>query len=218
LDITLVVLMLSFEESHACVVREVTLSRVKPATEVVALDASAGRILAEEAVADRDYPALNRSVRDGFAVRSVDLPAELKVIGESRAGGIIEVMLGAGEAVEIITGAPVPAGADCIVMVEHVQRKGDLVTVTVAPAGQFISFRAEEAAAGQRLLPAGKRIAYSDVALLAATGHAHVKVYAKPRVAILPTGDELVPVAGTPKPHQVRNSNAHSLAAQVIRT
>jgi molybdopterin molybdotransferase len=118
--------------------------------------------------------------------------------------------------VEIMTGAPVPAGADCVVMVEHVQRKGDLVTVAAAESGQFISFQGEEAAAGQSLLPAGKRIAYSDVALLAATGHAQVKVYAKPRVAILPTGDELVPVAGTPKPHQVRNSNAHSLAAQVI--
>jgi molybdopterin molybdotransferase len=209
--------MLSFEQAHACVVREVTLARIEPKIELVALDLSSGRILAAEAVADRDYPALNRSVRDGFAVRSADLPGQLRVIGESRAGSVFHGTLGAGDAVEIMTGAPVPDSANCVVMVEHVQRDGDLVTVGAARAGQFISFRAEEAVAGQRLLPVGKRIAYGDVALLAASGHAQVKVYSKPRVAILPTGDELVSVSGTPKDHQVRNSNAHSLAAQVIR-
>jgi molybdopterin molybdotransferase len=210
--------MLSFEDARACVVREVTKWRKQPQVESVALDTAAGRLLAASALADRDYPALNRSVRDGFAVRSTDLPGRLKVIGESRAGGMFSGEVGFGEAVEIMTGAPVPAGADAVVMVEYVEREGDFVTVAKpAATGQFISFRGEEAAAGQKLLPLGKRIGYADVALLAATGHALVSVFAKPRVAILPTGDELVPVAGTPRDHQIRNSNAHSLAAQVVR-
>lgn len=218
MDITLVLRMLSFEEAHARVVQEVTVARVEPKIELVPLDISAGRILAMDVVADRNYPALNRSVRDGFAVRSADLPGHLKIIGEARAGGIFDDELGPGDAVEIMTGAPVPASADCVVMVEHVERDGATVRIaSAAPVGQFISFRGEEASAGQPLLPVGKRIAYSDIALLAATGHAQVQVYTKPRVSILPTGDELVPVSGTPKDYQVRNSNAHSLAAQVIR-
>ena len=210
--------MLSFEEAYERVVREVTLAYKQPRVETVALDASAGRILAKAALADREYPAQNRSVRDGFAVRSADLPGQLRIIGESRAGSTFRGELAQGDAVEIMTGAPVPASADCVVMVEHVQRTGDLVAIEVpAPPGQFISFRGEEAAKGQLLVPPGKRITYGDIAVLAASGHAQVEVYAKPRVAILPTGDELVPVAATPKDNQVRNSNAHSLATQVIR-
>jgi molybdopterin molybdotransferase len=218
LDITLVVPMLSFEDARACVVREITQSRSQPRIETVALDTAAGRLLAAATLADRDYPTLNRSVRDGFAVRSADLPGTLKIIGESRAGGNFDGKVGSGEAVEIMTGAPVPAGADAVVMVEHVERDGDFVTASKPSAvGQFISFRGEEALAGQELLSVGKRIRYGDIALLSATGHAQVSVFAKPRIAILPTGDELVPVAGTPKDHQVRNSIALSLAAQVVR-
>jgi molybdopterin molybdotransferase len=214
--------MLSFEDARACVVREITKSRKQPRVESIALDNAAGRLLAVATVADRDYPTLNRSVRDGFAVRADDVPGKLKVVGESRAGGIFAGQVGVGEAVEIMTGAPVPSGANAVVMVEHVERDvehdGDFVTVPkAAVSGQFISFRGEEAVAGQELLPVGKRIRYGDIALLAATGHAQVDVFAKTRVAILPTGDELVPVAGTPRDHQVRNSNAHSLAAQVVR-
>jgi molybdopterin molybdotransferase len=210
--------MLSFEHARACVVREITKSRKQARVETLALDTAAGRLLAVATLADRDYPTLSRSVRDGFAVRSGDVPGKLKVIGEARAGGMFAGQVGVGESVEIMTGAPVPAGADAVVMVEHVERDGDFVMVPKpAATGQFISFRGEEAVAGQELLPVGKRIRYADIALLAATGHAQVSVFAKPRVAILPTGDELVPVAGTPKDHQVRNSNAHSLAAQVVR-
>jgi molybdopterin molybdotransferase len=221
--------MLSFEEARACVVREITKHRAHPRTESVALDAATGRVLADAALADRDYPALNRSVRDGFAVRSSDLPGQLNIIGESRAGGSLPANPGPGEAVEIMTGAPVPTGADCVVMVEHVMvehvmvehggRNGNLVIIDKAAlAGQFISFRGEEATLGQQLLPAGKMISYSDIAVLAATGHACLNVFAKPRVAILPTGDELVAVAATPKDFQVRNSNSHSLASQVVRS
>ena len=210
--------MLSFDQARACVLREITNELVRPPIENVALDAATDRVLAEAALADRDFPALNRSVRDGFAVRSADLPGLLKIIGESRAGGSFTGRPAPGEAVEIMTGAPIPVGADCVVMVEHVRRDGDLVTIDkAAPAGQFISFQGEEAAVGQQLLPAGKAISYSDIAVLAATGYARVNVFARPRVAILPTGDELVAVGATPRDFQVRNSNAHSLASQVMR-
>jgi molybdopterin molybdotransferase len=211
--------MLSFEAAYASVVQEVTQARSHPAIESVALDAAHGRVLAEPCHADRDYPALNRSVRDGFAVRSADLPGQLRIAGESRAGGSFAGTVEPGAAVEIMTGAPIPSGADCVVMIEHVESDSSTVSISApAPPGQFISFCGEEARAGQLLIPAGKRLAFTEIALLASTGHPQVSVYAKPRVAILPTGDELVPITETPFPHQVRNSNAHSLAAQVIRS
>ena len=91
---------------------------------MVSIDLSLGRILAANVTADRDYPPVNRSVRDGFAVRALDLPGPLKATGEVRAGGYFEGQVGSGEAVEIMTGAPVPSGADCVVMIEHVERDG----------------------------------------------------------------------------------------------
>jgi molybdopterin molybdotransferase len=210
--------MLSFVEARERVIQEILQNRALPGTEMIAFDAAPGRILAAPAQADRDYPALNRSVRDGFAVRSSDLPGKLEIIGESRAGSNYPGTVGAAQAVEIMTGAPVPAGADCVVMVEHVTVEGNTVTVpNSAPARQFISFQGEEAACGEELIPIGRRVTYTDIALLATTGHAQVAVYQTPRVAILPTGDELVPVHEAPAAHQIRNSNSHSLAAQVIR-
>lgn len=210
--------MLSFEIARERVIHEISHGRALPNPETVALDAAPGRVLASPAHADRDYPAMNRSVRDGFAVRSSDLPGKLEIIGESRAGSTFPGAVGPGQAVEIMTGAPVPDGADCIVMVEHVTVEGKSVNIpNPAPVGQFISFRAEEAVSGQALIPVGRRITYTDIALLATTGHAEVAVYRKPRIAILPTGDELVPVDEAPAGHQIRNSNSHSLAAQVIR-
>jgi molybdopterin molybdotransferase len=116
-----------------------------------------------------------------------------------------------------MTGAPIPEGADCVAMIEHVRVHQTKVSIPAAPPGQFISFRGEEAVQGQLLIPTGRMIDYTGIALLAATGHAEIEVYRQPTVAILPTGDELVPVSQTPKEYQVRNSNAHSLAVQVAR-
>src|SRR5580700_4657111 len=107
------------------VLREVCAGRVLPATELVSLDACANRVLAQDIAADRDYPPFNRSVRDGFAVRSGDVPGRLRVIGEVQAGRQFEGSVKAGEAVEIMTGAPVPHGADAVVMVEHCLRHED---------------------------------------------------------------------------------------------
>jgi molybdopterin molybdotransferase len=208
----------TFEDARRCVVETVRAARVTPAVENVALEAAAGRVLAQPVAADRDYPALARSVRDGYAVRAGDLPGELDVIGEVRAGDSYAGEVGARQAVEIMTGAPVPRGADAVVMLEYVRREGTRVIVAQsAQAGQFINPQGSEARAGQILLHSGKRLDYSDVALLAAAGSETVTVYAAPRVTIIATGDEIVPVGETPRDFQIRNSNVYSLAAQVAR-
>jgi len=192
--------------------------RAAPPSESVALEAAAGRVLAEPIAADRDYPALARSVRDGYAVRAIDLPGELEVIGEVRAGESFSGEVGAHQAVEIMTGAPVPRGADAVVMLEHVRREGARVVAgQSAASGQFINPQACEARAGEILLHPGKRLDFTDIAMLAAAGKQIVAVYAAPRVAILATGDEIVPLAATPRDFQIRNSNVYSLAAQVAR-
>ena len=193
-------------------------ARTAPPAETVALEAAAGRVLAEAIAADRDYPALARSVRDGYAVRAIDLPGEFEVIGEVRAGEIFSGEVGAREAVEIMTGAPLPRGADAVVMLEYVRREGPrMIAEQSAAAGQFINPQASEARAGEILLQPGKRLDFTGIAMLAAAGRKRVPVYAAPRVAIIATGDEIVAVAETPRDFQIRNSNVYSLAAQVAR-
>ena len=186
--------------------------------EDVALDAAAARVLAVDVAADRDSPALDRSARDGYAVRAADLPGELAVIGEVRAGERFVGAVGPGQAVEIMTGAPVPAGADAVVMVEDTHAGNGRVRIDrgVQPA-QAINRRGSEAAAGEIVLRAGTRLDYTGIAALAAFGHSRVAVYRRPTVAIVATGDEIVEVEETPADFQIRDSNAHSLAAQVAR-
>ncbi len=210
---------ISFQEARALVIHQVTLGRANPAAERVDLLDALGRVIAQKVYADRDFPALNRSVRDGFAVRSQDLPARLKVIGEVRAGDLFAHRLNAGEAVEIMTGAPIPQGADAVVMVEHVTRDGGWICYDKsAEAGQFVSVQGEELRGGAEIYAPGKRLDYTDIALLASVGCASVDVYSKPRVAIIATGDEIVGVdSQSPAAFQIRNSNAYSLAAQVRR-
>jgi molybdopterin molybdotransferase len=201
------------------VLREVRAARITPATEEASLAASAGRILGENVPADRDYPPFNRSVRDGFAVRADDVPGRLRLIGEVRAGERFEGAVRRGQTVEIMTGAPVPEGADAVVMVEHTVRHDDgtIETDRTASPGLNIAAAACEARAGQVVLTPGTRIDYTAVAWLATIGRTAVGVYARPRVAILATGDEIVGVAEAPATHQIRNSNTYSLAAQVRR-
>lgn len=210
-----VVAPLTFSEARAIVLHNV---HATPPPEEVGLDCAAGRVLAAEIDADRDIPALARSVRDGFAVRSGDIPGELAIIGEVRAGDRFTGSVGPGQAVEIMTGAPIPDGADAVVMVEHTTRSGDRVSIgSAADPGQFINPRGCEAEAGETILRPGRRLDYTGVAFLAASGRPTVEVYRKPVVAIVATGDEIVQVDETPLPHQIRNSNAWSLAAQVAR-
>ena len=209
---------LSFVEARRTVIETVRSLRTLPLVETALLSHACGRVLAEDIAADRDSPAVSRSVRDGFAVRSADVPGRLRVIGEVRAGDRFRGAVGNGEAVEIMTGAPVPQGADAIVMVEHTHREDGLVIIDrPAEPRQFINPQGCEATRGQTVLRAGKRLDYTDIAMIAAFGRPWVSVYRKPNVAIIPTGDEIVAVADIPTDFQIRDSNAWSLAAQVER-
>jgi len=211
--------VLTFLDARAAVLREVGAQRAVPVLESVAVEDSPGRVLAEDITADRDYPPFNRSVRDGFAVHSIDMPGRVRIVGEVRAGETFKGVVRSTEAVEIMTGAPLPEGADAVVMVEHCTRleDGRMECDHSAAPGSNVAPAACEARAGTTILPRGNRIDYTSVAWLATTGHVRVSVYAKPRVAILATGDEIVGVNETPAAHQIRNSNSYSLAAQVRR-
>ncbi len=210
---------LSFTDARSTVLREVRAHRVLPAAEIVHIEACEGRVLAEDIPADRDYPAFNRSARDGFAVRSEDIPGRVRIIGEVRAGERFSGPIEPGETVEIMTGAPVPEGADTVLMVEYAVRHPDGIVETdrAEPAGTNIVPAACEARNGIVVLQKGTRIGYTSVAWIATTGHMRVSVYYRPKVAIIATGDEIVGIAETPAAHQIRNSNAYSVAAQVRR-
>jgi molybdopterin molybdotransferase len=209
---------LTFEQARQCVLKELRAARPEPKIELVGLSEAAGRVLAEPITSDRDYPALSRSVRDGFAVRAADLPGDLFIIGEVRAGEAFAGEVQPGEALEIMTGAPLPRGADSVVMVEHCTVAGDRVNVPRTLAlGENVSPKASQAAENQVLLEAGQRLGFAEIGLLAMVGSTKVPVYSRPQVAILATGDEIVEVNQTPLDYQVRNSNVESLAVQVKR-
>jgi molybdopterin molybdotransferase len=192
----------------------------RPAQEVALVDAL-GRVLSEPIVADRDQPPFPRSTRDGFACRAADLTAALPldIIGVIRAGEALERTLSPGEAVEIMTGAPVPEGADCVVMVEHADRDGNRLRLTAGRSirtGENIVPRGAEAREGEAILAPGTRLSAAQIGAAAACGASRPSVFDRPRVAIVATGDELVEVDQTPAIRQIRNSNSYSLAAQVI--
>jgi molybdopterin molybdotransferase len=190
-------------------------------SQLVELLSALGMVLAEPVHADRDQPPFARSTRDGFACRAADLEgdAAVEVVGSIRAGDAATIDVTAGHAVEIMTGAPVPGGADCVVMVEHVEREGDMLHLAAGRRmvpGENIVPMGAEARAGAVILPAGTRIFPAQVAAAAACGAAHLSVFARPRIAIVATGDELVEVDQKPLLQQIRNSNSYSLAAQVV--
>lgn len=179
-----------------------------------------GRVLAEPITADRDFPPFRRAARDGYAVRAADLasvPASLELVGEIKAGAADDIgPLQAGQAVSIMTGAAAPEGADAVVMVEHTSRAGTRVEIKKGiAAGENIVPAGSEAKRGEQLLSPGTRLDHAAVALAAACGRARVVSYAKPRIAVLSTGDEVVDIDVPPGPHQIRNSNSYSLAAQI---
>jgi molybdopterin molybdotransferase len=257
--------VLSFETAYEVVrerCRKILQSGEVQSEEVLLLQAL-GRVLAEPIVADRDFPPFPRATRDGFALRAQDLQSgttTLRVVGQVRAGDTYDLPVASGEAVEIMTGAAVPAGADVVVMVEYTERKisetnhtghegtqrnsgenavdddqildisGDQKSTTEnkrveelveikrsASAGDNIVPAGAEARADQELLPRGTGMGPAQIAMAAAAGKASVKVYRKPRVAILSTGDELVDVVEKPGASQIRNSNSYSLAALVAK-
>lgn len=211
--------VLSFEQADETV-RQYCRNLPQPQSESVGLIASLGRVLAEEVKADRDFPPFPRSTRDGYAVRAADVakvPAKLRVVGQIKAGGTFAGSVQPGQAVEIMTGAAVPEGADAVVMVEYSSAGGDQVEIQRAvSAGENVVPAGAEARAGDVLLHPGTRLRPAEIAMAAAVGKANLIVYRKPRVAVLSTGDELVDVSETPSAHQIRNSNSYSLCAQVI--
>ncbi len=193
-----------------------------PRRESVPLARAAGRVLAEEIVADLDLPPFSRAAMDGYAVRAADVsrvPADLPVAVEIFAGDSPEAPLPPGTAARIMTGAPVPPGADAVVMVERTERlPGGGVRLHHAPAaGEHVCPGGEDVRAGERLLPPGRRIRPAEIAVLAAAGVTEVPVHAAPRVAVGTTGDELVPPDRVPGPGGIRNANTPSLAARIRR-
>ena len=215
--------VLSFEDARRVVEEQAALLPLA-AVESVDLLSAAGRVLAQPVTADRDLPPFPRSTRDGYAVRSADLsqlPATLNVIGEIKAGEDLEKIpanIGSGQTASIMTGAPVPAGADAVVMVEYTSLRDTQVEITRSvAAGENIVPRGGEARAGSLLIDRGALLNEAAIALAASVGKSQLQVYRRPRVAVLTTGDEIVDVDATPGPTQIRNSNSYSLAVQIRR-
>ena len=210
----------SFEEARHLV--EEHAERLRPRSkELVDLLDSGGRILAENGAAARNCPPCPPAARDGYEVRGADLaqlPASLAVIGEIKAGAAPESIPGLqpGQAAAIMTGAPAPTGADSVVMIEYTSRHGDRVEITKGlDAGDNVVAVGSEAKRGDRLLFQGMRLDYAAISVAASVGRVHLLVYAKPQVAVLATGDEIVDIDLHPGPSQIRNSNTYSLAAQI---
>jgi molybdopterin molybdotransferase len=189
------------------------------AAESIALADALGRILAEDTIADSDLPPFNRAQMDGYAVRAADVantPAPLRIVGESAAGSGWHHEMKAGEAVRIMTGAPVPVGADAVQQVEltrEVDSGGIVEILESVEAGRSIVRRANEIKAGETVLRAGEDINAAMIATLASFGYAKVKVGKRPRVAVMATGSELVDVDHKPGPDQIRDSNNYTIAA-----
>jgi molybdopterin molybdotransferase len=189
--------------------------------EEIPFQSALGRILAETLVATCDIPPFDRSALDGYALLAADVqhaPVGLTIVGESRAGVGMSGGVKQGEAVAIMTGAPVPEGADCVQMVELSQLSDDGAKVTIlrpVQAHDNIAPRGSEARAGEIVLDVGHRLGPAEIAVMATFGYRRVKVYRHPSVAIVATGDELVELEQTPRPDQIRNSNAYCLASQL---
>jgi len=210
--------MLSYEQARNRLIEEIGKKKGPRATAVVSVWDALGLVLAQEVRTDREYPPFDRSTRDGYALRSKEAgpAAQLKCVGEIKAGDTVREALAAGTCLQIMTGAAVPAGADAVVMIEHTTREGDLVRFErVVELGQNIVPRGSEAAAGQSILTPGMRLGYAELALAAQVGGVRLECAQRPRVAILSTGDEVVLIDESPGEFQIRNSNSVSLAAQV---
>jgi molybdopterin molybdotransferase len=183
--------------------------------ERVRLAQAIGRVLAEDVAAVRDQPPFNASAMDGWAVRAADSPGELKIVGESAAGRGYEGSVGPGEAVRIFTGAALPDGFDAVVIQEEAERSGDVVRVPQVDAGHFIRPAGGDFKAGALLLERGARIDPWRLSLAASAGRAEVSVGARPRVALLSTGEEIVEAPAAPGRFQIYDSGAPGLAAMV---
>jgi molybdopterin molybdotransferase len=209
--------MISADEALAQVLGSVSTLGV----ERVSIRDALGRILAEEIRSSRDIPGFENSAMDGYAVRAADVsavsessPKRLRVVETIAAGSMPTVRLKAGEAARIMTGAPVPEGADSIVPVERTRSSDGVVEIMKEPTlGEFVRPRGEDLRVGETVMAPGKRLSPSDIGMLASLNHAMVDVWRRPRVSIVSTGDELVDVDQVPSGAQIVNSSAYALAA-----
>lgn len=207
--------MLSYSEALKSV-----LTRVPPARSVrVALEAARGRVLAEPVAADLDSPPFEKALMDGYALRSEDVgraPVALRVVGRVAAGQVAPMRLQAGQAVQIMTGAMLPEGADAVQRIERTETAGRDEVRILEPVrpGENMAPRGQEVRKGQTVLEPGRPLGPAELGVLAAVGKEFVQVYEAPRVAVIPTGDEIVEVGVTPGPGQIRNSNGPMLRAQ----
>ncbi len=186
-------------------------------SEHVRLGDAVGRVLAEHIVADSDMPPFDRSQMDGYAMQADDVrrvPARLKIVGESAAGRGWHKKVRSGEAIRIMTGAPLAPGTDAIQKIELTNEESDVVVINEpTDVGRYVVRKGSEIKKGERLFAPGERIDEKMIASLAAFGYANVKVSTRPKVAILGTGTEIVPVEQKPGRDQIRNSNSLMLRA-----
>ncbi|MDZ7777976.1 MAG: gephyrin-like molybdotransferase Glp [Bacteroidales bacterium] len=183
-------------------------------TETVELEKTPGRVLRENVVADMQMPPFDKSAMDGYACRRQDLDKKLEVLEVIQAGMLPEKTIGAGQCAKIMTGAAVPAGADCVFMIEYA---GETTTGKVRFTGtntkNNICYRGEDYTAGNVLIKKNIVIKPAHVGIMASAGYSRVKVSPKPRIAIIATGTELIESSGKPGPGQIRNSNSPQIAA-----
>jgi molybdopterin molybdotransferase len=200
--------------------RDKVLSQIQPLPPLeLPLTDAYGCVAAADLISPVDLPEFASSAMDGYAVRAADVadassssPAELKVVGRALIGRRPDATVGSGEAVRIATGAPIPAGADCIVPIENAEDLEDRVRLyEAAPEGRHVRPRGEDVREGDVLVPARKRLGAPELGLLANAGVPHPLVHPRPRVIVLSTGDELIPPTETPDFGQVRDSNAYTL-------
>lgn len=196
----------------------------RQAIERVALDDSLGRVLGESVVSPEDLPARARSTMDGFAVRAADtfgasdaVPALLETVGRVAMGILSDISITKGQAVEIPTGGFLPEGADAVVMVEYANSLGGNEIEVTRPVtkGENVLEKAGDVARGESVLQAGRRLRPQDIGILAGLGITEITVFKRPRVAIISTGDEIVAVAETPSPGQVRDINSYAVRGLV---
>ncbi|MGB7844517.1 MAG: gephyrin-like molybdotransferase Glp [Candidatus Acidiferrum sp.] len=210
--------MLSFIDARQLVITQSKTHASPRPTLSLSVSDALGYVLAQGIRTDREYPPFDRSTRDGYAVRASEAAqgTSLRCVGEIKAGDTVSSPLATGTCIQIMTGAAVPPGAEAVVMIEFTRRIGDTVTFdrTTAPAQNIVP-RASEARAGDIALQPGLRLGYAELAVAAQVGAVNFRCYKKPRVAILSTGDEVVPITKTPGPFHIRNSNTVSLAAQI---
>ena len=192
-------------------------------SEVVSIKDSLKRVLYGDVKSKINNPPFNKSVFDGYAFKSEDSkgtskenPIELKIVDEIFAGMWPEIEIKHGEAVRIMTGAPIPVGADCVLKQEETERHGDLVKIfKEMKSYENISFMGEDIKIGETLIKKGKRLDYADLGIMASSGISEVLVYKKPRVSIISTGDEVCDINSTLKPGKIYDSNLYSLSARI---